>query len=268
MVIYRLILSFTCLLLFLSTSTMAAPAGEPRYLRLYMTDMHGWGEIRDMNMLAGDTLFISLIVEDAAGNPIQGARLNAQSAQGNRITASQGLSDENGWFHADIIATQLGEDRVRFRVGEINVDLKLNVYGDEAEMPAVQGQLGSSQALVVDYPGALPWETLADITPGKNFGPPSFGDRISAYDGQQVILQGFMLPLENDERQGHFILSANPPHCFFCMPGGAESMVEVFASPGIHFNYDPVTITGTLHLMRSDEAMGLYYRLNGARLLQ
>ena len=241
---------------------------EPRYLRLYMTDMHGWGEIRDMSLLTGDTLYISLIVEDATGEPVENARLSAQSQLGNRVSTEDGFSNKDGWIHASILATTEGEDRIRFRVGELHTDLKLIVAANEEELPPTIGQAGQGQTLVVDYPGALPWETLADTTPGKNFGPPSFGETISQYDGKPVILQGFMLPLQNEDRQSHFILSANPPHCYFCMPGGAESLVEVHAGPPIRFSYDPIVIQGTLRLIRDDEAMGLYYQIRGAKQLQ
>lgn len=262
------ILLAALLLLSLAGSALADPEREPRYLRLYMTDMHGWGEIRDMSMLVGDTLFLSLVVEDATGNPVEGARIRVQSQLGNRATFTEGHSDKDGWLHGEILATTSGEDRVRFHVGELHTDLKLVVANNEADLPPTIGQLGQGQTLVVDYPGALPWETLADAKAGKDFGPPTFGNKISQHDRKQVILQGFMLPLENADKQGHFVLSANPPHCYFCMPGGPESMVEIFAAPPIAFSYDPIVLQGELKLIRDEEAMGLYYQLNGAKQLQ
>ena len=260
------LLGLLCLFIFFG-QVGAGQEREPRYLRLYMTDMHGWGEIREMNMVIGDSLFISAIIEDLAGNPVIGQRIRIQSRLGNRISTENGYSDEDGWIHADILATTPGEDVVLFQAGEISSQLKLMIVGDPDDLPASQGQLGSTQPLVVDYPGALPWEVFADVTPDKNFGPPSYGVKISAYDGKEVILQGFMLPLENAERQSHFILSANPPHCYFCMPGGAESLVEILAGPPITFSYDPIVLQGTLQLIRDDDAMGLYYRLRGARII-
>lgn len=262
------LMAIVLLLLGLVGQALADLEREPRHLRLYMTDMHGWGEIRDMSLLAGDTLFVSLIVEDAAGNPVVGARLSARSQLGNRVSTEEGFSDKDGWIHADILATTEGEDTIRFRVGELHTDLKLVVAANEEELPPTIGQAGQGQTLVVDYPGALPWETLADATPGEGFGPPTFGDKISPYDGQEVILQGFMLPLQNEDRQSHFILSANPPHCYFCMPGGAESLVEIHAAPPIRFSYDPIVLKGKLRLIRGDESMGLYYQINGAKQLQ
>lgn len=256
------------LLLSLAGPVLADPEREPRYLRLYMTDMHGWGEIDSMSMVLGDTLFVSLIIEDAAGNPVTGQRIRIQSRLGNRITTENGYSDKDGWIHAEITAGKVGEDLVGFQAGAAQAQLKLIVAGDEAELPPTQGKLGAAQPLVVDYPGALQWEELADVVAGKDFGPPTFGPKVSQLDGQQVILQGFMLPMENADKQSHFVLSANPPHCYFCMPGGAESMVEIFAAPPIAFSYDPIVVQGTLHLIRGDESLGLYYQLKGVRQLQ
>jgi len=272
MVIYRLPLSLLCLLLLVGagthTSAHASPEQDVRYLRLYMTDMHGWGEIRDMSMVVGDNLFVSLLAEDSAGNPVSGATVRIQSRQGNRISTDDGRSDKDGWIHADITAVKPGEDLVSFQIGERDTQLRLSIVGEQEQLPPTLGQLGQGQTLTVDYPGALPWSLMSDVTPGKDFAPPSFGSRISEYDGKEVIMQGFMLPLENAERQGHFILSANPPHCYFCMPGGAESMVETFAAPPLSFSYDPVVVQGTLQLIRDDQAMGLYYRLRGVKQLQ
>ena len=263
------LLSVTMLLLGLALAgqVQADLEREPRYTRLYMTDMHGWGEIDSMSMVTGDTLFVSLIIEDAMGNPVEGQRIRIQSRLGNRLTTESGHSDQDGWVHANITATTPGEDLITFQAGAVSSHLKLIVVGEEAELPPTIGLRGETQPLVVDYPGALPWEVLADVQAERNFAAPTFGDKVRQYDGEIVILQGFMLPLENAERQGHFILSANPPHCYFCMPGGAESMVEVFAAPPIAFSYDPVVIQGTLHLIRDDEAMGLYYQLKGVRQL-
>lgn len=261
------ILLAALLLLSLTGQALAEPEREPRYLRLYMTDMHGWGEIDSMNMVVGDSLFVSLIIEDASGNPVQDLPLRVESRVGNQVNLEKRDSDKDGWVHADITATRPGEDRIRFEAGPISTQLKLTVVANEAELPPTQGQLGQAQPLVVDYPGALQWELLADVIPGEEFGPPTFGDRISQYDGKTVILQGFMLPLENAERQSHFVLSTNPPHCYFCMPGGPETMVEIFAAPPIDFSYDPIVLQGELKLVRGDESMGLYYQLKGVRKL-
>ena len=112
------------------------------------------------------------------------------------------------------------------------------------------------------------WEVLAEVSlveQGVMF-VPSFGPTVQALSDREVRLRGFMLPLEEAPRQQHFILSANPvQNCFFCLPGGPESMVEVKLSEPVDFKYDPIVVRGKLELL-TDDPMGMYYRMEGASL--
>jgi uncharacterized protein len=80
-------------------------------------------------------------------------------------------------------------------------------------------------------------------------------------------LRGFMLPLEQGARQKHFLLSAQPPECAFCMPGTAEQFAEVRTRAPVKYATEPVTFTGTFMLVR-DESGGLLYRLVDAALVE
>ena len=78
------------------------------------------------------------------------------------------------------------------------------------------------------------WETLAQVRlvrDGARF-EPRFEPTVQRLNGQRVRVQGFMLPLsEGSGAQQHFVLSAAPvANCFYCMPGGPESMIEVRAT--------------------------------------
>lgn len=112
------------------------------------------------------------------------------------------------------------------------------------------------------------WEVLAEVSlveQGIMF-VPSFGEPVQALSNREVRLRGFMLPLEEAPRQQHFILSANPvQNCFFCLPGGPESMVEVKLREAVDFKYDPIVVRGKLELL-TDDPMGMYYRMEGASL--
>ena len=113
----------------------------------------------------------------------------------------------------------------------------------------------------------MTWETLAQVRlvrDGATF-QPRFEPAVQRLNGQRVRVQGFMLPLsEGSGAQQHFVLSAAPvANCFYCMPGGPESMIEIRATRSTDFSYDPVTIVGTLELL-SDDPMGMYYRLSNA----
>lgn len=113
--------------------------------------------------------------------------------------------------------------------------------------------------------GVVSWKTLADVKPLKQKDRfiPDFGKSIATLDQKEVKLQGFMMPLEMGERQKRFLLVALPPTCSFCLPGGAEQMVEVQAKTPVKYGFEPIVVSGRLALLR-DDPMGLYYRLTDA----
>lgn len=115
---------------------------------------------------------------------------------------------------------------------------------------------------------AVTWDTFAQVKLVKEDTRfvPKFENAVQRLDGQRVKVQGFMLPLDQSPQQAHFILSANPTaNCFFCMPGGPESLIEVKSGQSVAFSYDPITVTGKLELLR-DDPMGMYYRIVDARV--
>lgn len=115
----------------------------------------------------------------------------------------------------------------------------------------------------------ISWQTLQQVNFSKEGGQYvlQFGDDVQQLDGKEVKLQGFMMPLDQAAKQQNFILSANPvTSCFYCLPGGPESMVEVKAQSGVEFSYSPVTLAGKLELLRNDPS-GMYYRLSDARMI-
>ncbi len=115
---------------------------------------------------------------------------------------------------------------------------------------------------------AVSWDTFARVKLVKQESRfvPQFEDAVMRLNGQRVKVQGFMLPLDQEPQQAHFILSANPTaNCFFCMPGGPESLIEVKSGKSVAFSYDPITVTGKLELLREDP-MGMYYRIVDARV--
>jgi hypothetical protein len=112
----------------------------------------------------------------------------------------------------------------------------------------------------------VPWETLAQVqlVPERNVYVPRFADAVLKLDAREVKLQGFMMPLTVGEKQTHFVLTANPSECAFCMSGGPESMVEVKAKTGLKYSLDPVVVKGRLELVKNDPGAGVFYRLHDA----
>ncbi|WP_333845211.1 DUF3299 domain-containing protein [Pelomicrobium sp.] len=110
--------------------------------------------------------------------------------------------------------------------------------------------------------GVVSWRTLKQVEMVKDKGKmvPQFSDHILALDRKEVKLQGFMLPLSAGEKQTHFILSALPPTCPFCLPAGPDSVVEVKSKVPVKFTYEPVVLSGRFAVLK-DDPMGLFYRL-------
>jgi len=109
------------------------------------------------------------------------------------------------------------------------------------------------------------WKTFAQVqmTRAGDRVQPQFAAPVTALDQKNVKVQGFMLPLDVGEKHALFVLSAVPPTCAFCMPGGPEAVVEVRAKRPLAYTDDAVTMTGTLSVLK-DDPTGIFYRLTDA----
>ena len=116
-----------------------------------------------------------------------------------------------------------------------------------------------------DKSGVVSWETLAQVsvTRQNDRYTPEFSKQILALDKREVKLKGFMMPLEPGLAQTHFLLSAQPPDCAFCMPGTAEQFAEVRAKVPVKVPSDVIVVSGKFSLVRDDSG-GLLYRLTEA----
>jgi uncharacterized protein len=125
--------------------------------------------------------------------------------------------------------------------------------------------LAFQPAAAQDKAGVVPWETLAQVSVTKQQDRyvPEFSKQILALDKREVRLKGFMMPLEPGLAQKHFLLSAQPPDCAFCVPGSAEQFAEVLAKVPVKVPSDAIVVSGTFSLVRDDSG-GLLYRLTEA----
>jgi len=140
-------------------------------------------------------------------------------------------------------------------------------------LPA-QGTLAQQQVPPVD-PGTftlLPerkdvvsWKLLSqvELVRMKDRYVPQFSAEVAALNNRQIKVQGFMLPLQMGDKQTHFVLTAMPQTCSFCMPGGPESMVEVKSKQPVKYGFDIFVLTGKLEVLK-DDPTGVFYRLNDA----
>jgi hypothetical protein len=120
-------------------------------------------------------------------------------------------------------------------------------------------------AFAAQAPDVVTWKAFAQVEMERSSGRivPRFPATLAALDQKDVKVQGFMLPLDVGEKHALFILSAVPPTCAFCMPGGPEAVVEVRAKRPLAYTDDAVTVTGKLSVLK-DDPTGIFYRLTDA----
>lgn len=120
------------------------------------------------------------------------------------------------------------------------------------------------------------WKTLSKITFKKAYNEtmgfkvdvPVFSEEVSALEGQEVKIRGYIIPVEGYKGHKEFIFSAYPYNmCFFCGGAGPETVMEVFAKEPIEYTAEPITIKGTLEL-NADDINRLIYALHDAVLVQ
>jgi hypothetical protein len=109
------------------------------------------------------------------------------------------------------------------------------------------------------------WKLLSqvELIKQKDRYVPQFGKDVAALDQKEVKMQGFMMPLQVGDKQSHFVLTAMPQSCAFCLPGGPESMVEVKSKTPVKYTFDAVVLTGKLTVLK-DDPTGIFYRLTDA----
>jgi hypothetical protein len=111
----------------------------------------------------------------------------------------------------------------------------------------------------------ISWKTFSqvELVKQKDRYVPQFAKDVAALDQKQVKVQGFMMPLQTGDKQTHFVLTAMPQTCSFCLPGGPESMVEVKSKTAVKYTFEPVVLTGKLAILK-DDPTGVFYRLTDA----
>jgi len=111
----------------------------------------------------------------------------------------------------------------------------------------------------------LSWKLLSqvELVKQKDRYVPQFAADVAALDQKVVKVQGFMMPLQMGDKQSHFVLSAMPQSCSFCLPGGPESMVEVKTKTPVKYSFDALVLSGKLSVLKEDPT-GVFYRLTDA----
>lgn len=120
------------------------------------------------------------------------------------------------------------------------------------------------------------WKTLAKVTYKKEYDEmlgfkvdvPIFSNDVQKLEGKEVMVKGYIIPVEGYKSHKEFVFSAYPySMCFFCGGAGPETVMEVKAKNPVPFTADPITIKGVLHL-NSKDVNKLMYSLSGAELVK
>jgi hypothetical protein len=83
---------------------------------------------------------------------------------------------------------------------------------------------------------------------------PAFNSKIRFYEGKELTLEGYYMPLDLGDRNT-IVISRNPyAQCFFCGGAGPESVAEItFASKPPKFKMDQIVrVSGILKLNDAD----------------
>ena len=120
------------------------------------------------------------------------------------------------------------------------------------------------------------WKTLSRITYKKEFDElmgfkidkPVFSDKVKALSGKEIIIKGYIIPVEGYKSHKEFILSAFPYNmCFFCGGAGPETVMEVESKEPVKYQADAIYLKGTLEL-NADDINRLMYKIVDAEQVE
>lgn len=118
------------------------------------------------------------------------------------------------------------------------------------------------------------WNTLSKVTirtetkAGQTIDVPVFSEELKKWNGKEIVLKGYIIPLEELRKQNYFVLSRYPfSLCYFCGGAGVETVIEVNIQKPIPFTEDAITVKGVLQL--NDKSPNhLIFVLNHATKIQ
>lgn len=254
MVARRLVVLFGLWLL------VAPLLAEELHIRVYHPIMQLAGTMDSITLYQGDEIELMITLEDGTGEVVPDHPVEVRSDQLNPLEASASASDARGVVTVVYRAESLGEEVLHIQAGAASLELPVAVL-DVTELAA---NIHPEAQLVEDVPGVVSWHTLGRVG-YSDAGTPRFHESILELQGQQVTLQGFIMPLESGIRHSHFLLSAISPSCPFCATAGPEMLAEVKmrGNSTIEFSYNPVFVRGRLEVLRNDP-LGMLYRLTDA----
>ena len=77
---------------------------------------------------------------------------------------------------------------------------------------------------------------------------PKFNKAIEKLNNKEILVQGYMFPLDQDEKQSLFLTWSFPLSCPYHPHTSSNLLIEVHSKDPIIFSYDAVNIKGKLNL--------------------
>lgn len=249
----------TLLVTWLLLGGVGLASGAPAAVSIELSSENGHTDPKGrwiVDVMEGDYAWLNVEIRDARKRPLKGVRPQVTLAGSSRLDLQDGGSDESGTYIVGVMAARMGEERLTVSHGGVSREATLNIISRKAA--------GFEGFDAID--GVVPWKTLqkTNVTftvTGATLA--KFPAPVSTLNGTRVRLIGFMVPLESEEKQKHFLLTSTPPSCYFHVPGGPAGAVEVFAPAGIRISWDPILLEGTLETLTKSD-VGVVYRLTGA----
>jgi hypothetical protein len=165
-------------------------------------------------------------------------------------------------------------------------DNSVNVDADTLRTDSLQPQKAISNIAVdtshFEYEDGvlrLTWKMLTDVVFSDEYSEevqayvpyPTFGAQLQAIEGREVLIEGYIIPLEETGDETILVLSAQPySSCFFCGGAGPESVMDIKLRPDEQRKFttdDRMTFRGRFRL-NDDDLYYLNYILEDAAVHQ
>lgn len=217
-----------------------------------------------IDVIEGYEINMALSVDTLDGKPVMGLEpkfelLGSSTLIPPGVSTKLTSTDESGILEFGIVAGNQGMDQLTVSYGENVSVVHFNIISIMInDFPTVQ--------VLED---GLNWSELMqariDFVDGEL--KITFPEIIKQQNGEKLKVSGFMMPLDPDIRQRHFLLTSSPPHCFFHIPGGPTGVIEVFSEKGIEASWEPVLIEGVFELVDAGKGMGIIYQMRDAEVV-
>ncbi len=92
-----------------------------------------------------------------------------------------------------------------------------------------------------------------------------FPKDLTAINGRELDIGGYIMPLEASTNMRHFILTRRSTGCPFCPPNEANEALEVYLKSPVHYEQRQFYVKGRLKLVPTSD-QGLFFQLVDATI--